>query len=55
MREMIHDLDLEVREDDNVGHAPAFLDADYDSPAAVPAPELAGDIAVLVPDFPIAE
>lgn len=55
MGEPVFDLDFKVGIDDDVGHAPAFLDADYDSPAAVPAPELAGDIAVLVPDFPIAE
>ena len=55
MSEPVLDLDLEVGIDDDVGHAPALLDADHDSPAAVPAPELTGDIAILIPDFLVPE
>ena len=52
--EGILDLDRQVREHDDVGHTPALFDGDHNRPTAVPASDLAGYVAVLVPNFLVA-
>jgi len=52
--EGILDIDRQVREYDDVGHTPALFDRNHDRPTSVPASDLAGYVAVLVPNFLVA-